>query len=288
MTCSSLYLALLAMGAAATMWAQAQGPAFEAASIRLTQLGQTANGSVLGIAIDPDRVRIRAMPLFKLIEAAYNIKSYQLDGPDWVVDPDIPTLFDIEAKLPPGATVDQVPLMLQELLKDRFRLAIRKGSKLIDSYALLVGKNGPGFKERDASNRTGVDAAGPALAATEGKNGETTLVRNGTKITITPGRGERVETSTITGIADWLATRLQTPVIDKTGLTGEYDIKMEVPAGNLPPREPGAALDLKALEEEGRSRALAAVEGLGLKLERQRNPVETIIVEHVEKTPTGN
>ena len=110
------------------------------------------------------------------------------------------------------------------------------------------------------------------------------------KESMTPGVGTRVETSTIAGLVDYLSPqgRLPAPVIDKTGLKGDYDIKMEILARGLPPREPGAPLDLNAIIEAARSRLFAAVEKLGLKLERQKNQVATIIVEHVERTPTEN
>jgi uncharacterized protein (TIGR03435 family) len=127
--------AIAAIGASGQIPSTAT-PAFEVASIRPGK--PFTQDSFIGIAIDPDRVRIGKMPLFKLIQTAYNIKPYQLEGPDWLLDPATPDdfkIFDIEAKLPAGATADQVPLMLQALLRDRFKLTIRRGSREVDTYA---------------------------------------------------------------------------------------------------------------------------------------------------------
>ena len=149
------FITILTMTAiAVSAQTPAATPAFEVASIRTAKpFGQAvADGSLIGMVIDPDRVRMGQMPLSTLIVTAYNIKRYQLIGPDWLLDPATPEdlrMFDIEAKLPAGATADQVPLMLQALLTDRFKLTIRKGSREMDTYALVVGKDGVKFKKKD-------------------------------------------------------------------------------------------------------------------------------------------
>ncbi len=274
----------------------ATGPAFEVASIRPKSFEQVkqivaqfaATGSFSDIEIDPERVHIAAMDLEKLIRTAYGIKDYQLEGPAWLVDPDTPTMFEIEATLPAGATRDQVPLMLQNLLKERFKLTIRKGSKEVDTFALLLGKNGPSFKPKELSDQPEPQQN----AMTQGAQGEVTVVRNGTKETSAPGRGSRVETSTVGGLVDYLSPRLDKPVIDKTGLKGNFDITLQVlPTGPLPgaPTDPKELLAYLRENPDVRNAPLiAAVERLGLKLERQKNPIETIIVEHAEKTPSEN
>lgn len=289
---------LLAATVAVVASAQAPSPvapAFEVASIRPKSFEQmrqivaqfAATGSFSDIEIDPGRVRIAAIDLAKLIRTAYGIKDYQLEGPEWLIDPDIPTMYEIEATLPAGATRDQVPLMLQNLLKERFKLAIRKGSKEADTYALLLGKNGPSFKPKEISDQPDL-----ATSLTQGAKGEITTIRNGTKETSAPGRGSRVETSTLGGLVDYLSRRLDKPVIDKTGLKGNFDITLQVlPTGPLAgaPTDPKELLAyLRENPDVTHAPLVAAVERLGLKLERQKNPVETIIIEHAEKTPSEN
>src|SRR5215471_2487187 len=125
------------------------GPAFEVASIKpappISQLAQQIQSGKLhvGMSIDGARVDFGFVSLADLIAQAYKIKPYQLTGPDWMRH----ERFDVLAKLPEGASKDQVPEMLQALLAERFRLAIHRDSKEQPVYALVVGKNGLKMKE---------------------------------------------------------------------------------------------------------------------------------------------
>lgn len=289
-------LAMTAMAASTSLLGQAPpaaataAPAFEVVAIRPAKplLQAITDGSLIGIAIDGDRVRIGQMDLTMLILTAYKIKKYQLVDPGRMLERS--SVFDIEAKLPAGATADQVPLMLQALLAERFKLTIRKGSRAIDTYALVVGKGGVKFSKQESPNDSNdpFTSQSRVISGAEGKNGAMTLSPGAYKVTILPGVGTRVETSTIAGLVDYLSQPMQVPVIDKTGLTGDFAIKVEVSVAGVPPGEPGAALDLDALKEASRSGLVTAVEKLGLKLEQKKNSVETIIVEHVERTPSEN
>ncbi len=308
--CLTLLAALLA-GTAAQ--AQAPLPAFEVASIRLAKpfAQAVAEGSLIGMAVDPGRIRIGQMPLQKLIRTAYGIGLAQRTGPDWrVVDF---RMFDIEAKLPAGATADQIPLMLQSLLADRFKLIVTRGTREVDTYALLVGKDGPKLQAKDspAGPADNFTSQSRAIAVGDGQKGEMILDVGSYKTTTVPGVVVRVETSTIAGLVEYLSSGTSgvgTPVIDKTGLKGDFDIKLEVLMAELSaalragapkapePGDPAAAgAYLNALTEfmDGQSDArrkpvLAAVEKLGLKLEKQKNPIPTLVVVHMEKNPTDN
>ncbi|HEY4360923.1 MAG TPA: TIGR03435 family protein [Bryobacteraceae bacterium] len=246
---------------------------FEVASIKPGKpiLQAITDGSFIGMAIEPGRVRIGQMPLSKLIQTAYGIRKYQLAGPDWLLNPQGPSGFDIEAKLPPGATADEVPAMLQTLLRDRFHLVAHAAGGEMDTYALVVAKGGVKFQRKDPTGGPKGMAAGTGTF----------------KMSIVPGAGTHVETSTITGLVDYLSPEgtLPLPVVDKTGLTDEFDIKMDIPPAGI---TPGAPIDLAALREASMTRLFEAVEKLGLKLERQKNRVETIVVDRVDKTPTEN
>src|SRR5207249_5172791 len=78
-----------------------------------------------------------------LIRRVYEVKEYQVSGPDWMKS----ARFDIVAKIPSDTPKEQVPLMLQTLLAERFKLAIHRETKDLPMYALVVGRNGPKMKE---------------------------------------------------------------------------------------------------------------------------------------------
>jgi uncharacterized protein (TIGR03435 family) len=249
----------------------------------------------MGVKFDPGYVRFGHMPLAKLIMTAYGVRRDQLVGPDWLLEPDMASSFDIDAKLPPGSAPDQMPLMLQSLLEERFKLAVRKGSQGSDAYALVVGAGGPRFSSKEASV-TPQGWRDDSVSASD-VPGASTLRLGATTVTTLPGRMIRVDTTTMAGLVDFLHMHFDLPVIDKTGLGGNFDIRMDVEllpstsapldASDVPAAGRVAAVGTAAAERV-RASCLAALQKLGLKLERQKIPVETIVIEHVEKTPTEN
>ena len=117
---------LLAGGA---VYAQAPARAFDVASIKsappLNPAAIAAGKIHIGMRVDGSQVDIGFMSLADLIRVAYNVKAFQITGPDWMSQ----QRFDVLAKMPEGATSDQVPAMLQTLLAERFKLEVRKESK---------------------------------------------------------------------------------------------------------------------------------------------------------------
>jgi uncharacterized protein (TIGR03435 family) len=85
--------------------------------------------------------------------AAYRVGGFQLSAPAWL---DAKT-FDLDAKLPPGATRAQLRDMLQGLLTERFHLALHRERRVMPVYSLIVGKNGPKLKA--SAENAGHDAA---------------------------------------------------------------------------------------------------------------------------------
>src|SRR5262249_33125483 len=125
--------------------AKTPNPAFEAASIKSVR----DSGSALvcsGFApctsecftISGARVQIHLMSLYQLIARAYRTKPYQLSGPNWMTT----QAFDIVAKMPEGASKDQIPQMLQTLLAERFGLSVHREKKALPVYALVTNSNG--------------------------------------------------------------------------------------------------------------------------------------------------
>ena len=126
----------------------AQTPAFEVASIKpsepITPAMVAAGKLHAGMKIDGKRVDIGNFSLMQLICKAYDVKPYQVSGPSWLQAVGLAgQRFDIVANLPEGATKEQVPQMLQNLLAERFKLAIHQASKDQAVYAMVIGKGGP-------------------------------------------------------------------------------------------------------------------------------------------------
>jgi uncharacterized protein (TIGR03435 family) len=197
-----------------------------------------------------------------LIGEAYRIKPFQIvGGPSWVGS----DLFEITAKADGSADYDKVMLMLQSLLAERFQLVIRRETKEMPVYSLLVAKGGPKFKQ-----------------ATEPISGRT-IVRRGLM------SSDGIEMPMFIGL---LSSFLGRSVVDKTGLTGKFDLKVQwqpdenqvamfqamgVPEGfGAPPPDPLGPTLFTALQAQ-----------LGLRLESQRGPVEVLVIERVAK-PTEN
>ena len=117
---------------AAALYAQtpAAAPAFEVASIKPVDMpgpAQAASGKIhVGMKIDAARVDIGLFSLTDLICKAYDVKKFQVSGPDWLGT----QRFDVIAKMPEGATKDQVPQMLQNLLAERFKLEIKTAANV--------------------------------------------------------------------------------------------------------------------------------------------------------------
>ena len=118
---------------------------FEVASIKpLAPPDRVVPGQMLR---DPGQVIYRNVRLENFLAQAYRIKNFQMSGPDWL-DSD---RFDIVAKLPPEAHDDQLPAMLQGLLRERFHLTFHREPKTMSAYVLLTAKAGP--KMRRANRR---------------------------------------------------------------------------------------------------------------------------------------
>src|SRR6185437_5930766 len=130
---------LIAVGA----WAQ-NGAArleFEAASIRPASAGEEHVD--IGMHIDGSMVRFNFLSVQACLRIAYEMKPYQLIGPEWIVNDH----FNIMAKIPAGAGQDQVKAMLQNLLLDRFRMTVHREKRDFPVYAMSVSKGGLKFTE---------------------------------------------------------------------------------------------------------------------------------------------
>ena len=90
----------------------------------------------------PDRVHLENWALLDMIAAAYGVRTTQVSGPAWLSD----QCFDVEAKVPDGTPKEELNVMLQSLLEDRFGLIVHRSTQTVPGYALVVGKDGPKLK----------------------------------------------------------------------------------------------------------------------------------------------
>lgn len=254
-------------------------PRFDVASIK------PAAPNARGIFILPiaGGISITNMPVKELIVIAYHVQMFQISGgPPWISSDH----YDISAKSEDPPKRGEIPLMLQALLADRFQLTIHRETKELPIYALVLarkdGKLGPQLVEAKAANCTAVD---PNKALPPPVPGEPPVLPCGGMM-MRPNALKAVSIQ-VGDLTQNFSRLLGRTVVDKTGLTGKYDISMdwtpdESQAGQMP-----AAAPPPPSEPAGPSIFTAIQEQLGLKLEAQKGPVETIVIDRVEK-PSAN
>lgn len=238
-------------------------PAFEVASVRPTAPPSLEERATIGIkggpgTGDPGRITCRFVGIVQLLMRAYDVTSWQIQGlPDWANDAG----YDIVAKVPPGTTPRQADLMLQNLLIERLGLVTHIETRPGEIYELTVAKGGSKLKEpADPS-------AEPSLKSVQAAVGRVLVFTNEPVSSLFPT------------IEAWHHL-----VVDKTGMTGKYDFSMPL---LFPPR---AAPASATFEDSSSDAALASVleRYLGLKLERKKALVDTLVIDHLEKAPTPN
>ncbi len=263
---------------------------FEVASVRPAE-GPGPNGAVaLGLRMDGSQARIGSLPLRDYIAMAYRVKAYQITGPDWLGT----QRFDVNAKLPAGATADQIPRMLQSLLADRFGLKFHREPKEMSVYALMVGKGPLKLKDSVIDPNTPTQT-GVAISASGSAAGVSVNLGNGSSYTFAGGKfdGKRIDGRILADVVERYTDR---PVIDATDLKGTYDFNFEVTIEDYQTLliraavNSGVTLPPQALRllDNGGDPLGEAVAQLGLKLDSRKAPVDLFVVDQVLKTPTDN
>jgi uncharacterized protein (TIGR03435 family) len=266
-----LFFALLA----AALAAHSQ-PAFEVASVKPNKSGtMQAN-----VGMPPNGVNFVNLPLRAIIQLAYGINQpSKLSGvPDWAVT----ERFDIAARAAGPVTLEERRLMLQALLADRFKLVARREMREVSILALMLARN-DGKPGKNLVESKGCIGRGN----TPGKEATPAGAQTPICGPQTGGAGRLILIGTpIQQFTSILALMLGRTVIDKTELTGSYDIDLTytpdqpIPAGiNIP----GPAAD-----PNGPTIYTAIREQLGLKLESQRDQEEVLVIDHVERQPSEN
>jgi uncharacterized protein (TIGR03435 family) len=286
---------LIATFASVGLWSQAAEPSkleFEVASIRPS--GPLVPGELsIGLHIDGAQIRGRYFSLKDYLGMAYKLKNYQITGPDWIAS----DRFDITAKLPDGAKADQVPEMLQSLLLSRFQIKMHRETKPFPVYGLLVGKGG--LKMEALKPDADVDGDGAKavdVTASGARGGVSVNLGKGSSFSLADNKVV-AKKLTMIAFADLLSRFEDRPVVDMTEVKGSYDLTLEfnpedfrnmmirsaIAAGvSLPPEA------LHLLDGASDSGLQTALQTVGLKLEPRKAPIEMLIVDHAEKTPTDN
>ncbi|HKD08346.1 MAG TPA: TIGR03435 family protein [Bryobacteraceae bacterium] len=312
----------IALLATCALIAQQPAPlAFEVATIKPAPPLNPASGKLhVGMNIEAGRVDIGFMSIADLIRTAYEVKPYQVSGPDWINT----ERFDILAKIPEGGTKEQVPAMLKTLLQERFKLAVHKESKEHAVYALVAGKGGSKLKESPPD-----EPATPEAAAAPSGKGGTVIETNSGSMRVKPnadGKGATITTGamgtmkmgmspdgtmhmeaskvSMPQFAEIVSRFVDKPVVDETGLKGNYQIALDLsmadlmrvaqkagigmPMAGAGPGGAAAGVADAASDPGGGGTVFTAVQSLGLKLEPKKEAVDTYIVDHAEKTPSEN
>ena len=257
-------------------------PAFESVSIKPSEQAAPtptyAGGGthMMRMMYTPDGFTAADVTLQTLIQEAYGVQADQIaGGPDWLNS----ARFDIDAKVGQSDTNKfgsgpnrvESQRMLQAALADQTKLVLHRETKELPIYALVVADGGPKLQPDKTAESAG------------GIQGPSRQVVGVHRMQMQMGSGQVVGMSaqgvSLADFAEQLSRQLGTPVIDKTGLTGSYDFNLRwtadashsnSEAGNTPVAGPSESL-------------LTAIQGLGLRLEPQKAPMEILVIDHVEK-----
>ena len=262
----------------ATVWAQAP-PApttpsaterFEVAAIKQG----VPDGPRLGLRVRGSALELTNMPVTLLIERAHGVRSYQVvGGPDWMRA----ATFFVQARAAGTPAPAQLDTMIRALLAERFRMSAHTEQREMPAWILTRarqdGRLGPNLRPRDTPCQPGAtitDGAGGTLRCGPGRLSGTSL--EGVGLTM-PQLAEL-----LSGL--WL----NMPVVDRTGLSGQFDVTLGNIENQWGPAGPSvAAPSLAAPSGDAVSVPVAVAEQLGLRLELGRAPVAVLVVDRLER-----
>ncbi len=243
----------------------------------------------------PDGFRSIGLPLFAIFQWAYpppnqggTLRGDRIEGdPGWLGS----ELYDVVAKVDQAYLADwrrpemrqsMLRTMLQAMLVERCRVVVHYGSKEAPVYDLVVVKGGPKFKRAETVDIAELKQKHPTGGVMRGTG---TMTVHGPKTT------EFYAISMATLANTILPSLADRPVVDKTGLTGHYDLALPTSALQPPPpSSPPVAsqpLDAPSPPIEDESIFMALQEALGLRLQPAKGRVETLVIDHVER-PSEN
>jgi uncharacterized protein (TIGR03435 family) len=269
---------------AQTTPAGTDAPKFEVASVR----ENASNDGKIMVGIQPGgRFNAVGVPLAELIRLAYAVQRTQIIGaPDWSET----ARFDIAAKAEndiqgtaPGGPPGQLNVMLRDLLEDRFKLRARRDTRELPIYALTLARG-------DKKLGEGLRASTIDCAAMRGRGARGGPPPGPPPPGERPQCGMRVAPNQVLAggvslaqLTQMLSQFTQRIVLDRTGLSGHFDIDLTFTPERMPQGAPPPGAPPLTVDPNGPSLFTALQEQLGLKLESDRAPVEVLVIDHVER-----
>jgi uncharacterized protein (TIGR03435 family) len=263
---------------------QAQAPSFDVASVKPND-SMPAAPTGGGRGIQPDGFDATWRPLQSIVSLAYAVSASRITGwPEWTRS----ARYDIRAKTGKPSTRDEVLAMLRTLLAERFSLKAHRELREMNVYALVVGKpdgiTGPKLQRVliDCETNKLLDGSVPGFFPSDSRP-----PCGSTRQLMRMVSGPSIMTSTraawtMTQVAVSLDGDIGRPVIDRTGLTGTFDLELryvtEIAAGPFfaPPPRP-------ALPPDGVSLRDAITQQLGLDLRSERGSVELLVIDSIDR-----
>jgi uncharacterized protein (TIGR03435 family) len=229
-------------------------PSFEVVSIKPVGF----EGRVT-MSPQPNGLYAEAVTTRMLIRNAYRVQEFQIEGgPGWITQ----DRFTVEAKAAGAVGPGQLPLMMQSMLADRFKLKVHHETREMPVYSLIVEKNGHKLKPAKDPN------APPDARGFNVRDGQV--------------QGAAVS---VTQIVNVLQTLVGRPVIDKTGVSGLYDVSLQwsLEGGQPDPFDPAGAITAPPLDSSGLTIFHALQDQLGLRLNSEKGPADFIVIDSIEK-----
>jgi uncharacterized protein (TIGR03435 family) len=285
----------------------AGAPAFEAASVKISgaaRVGRIADRMRGGPGSgDPGRITYDHVRLLELLMKGWDMESYRIIGPAWLSDRNA-AFFDVAATLPPETTTPQFQRMLQGLLTERFKIKLHHEVRPFPGYELVVAPDGPKLK-RSSGDTAQDPVAGPTRVKLDADGFLVLPPGHGQGISMGRGIHAKFQQYTMAELvaAPYLRSFIEqstgatnSHVVDRTGLAGEYDFTLKFDARRGPPvvapgvRASGPQQQTPASDPSGLPNFFAALERqLGLKLVKVKGfPLDTIVLDHVERAPVEN
>jgi uncharacterized protein (TIGR03435 family) len=275
----------------------AQPAVFDAASVKTVDL---ATHPVFGNrggpgTSDPGRIHLCCVGMYSLLMRAYDVEIDQISGPGWILENMGPNLYEVDAVMPGNTTKAQYQEMMRSLLADRFHLQVHRESRNFPGYDLVVAKSGPRLKEsKSDSGVAAEETPGPQMLTSLGRGMVRVQVKDKPLGDLVQSLGRLIAQSMGTDPADFSSRKAR--VHDGTGLTGKYDFVLEFGCeacrglGTNLPMVGGRGDGPAEVSESGLPDIFIALQNqLGLKLEKTRDiPLDVIVVDRVDKVPTGN
>jgi uncharacterized protein (TIGR03435 family) len=300
-----------AMAGVALGQTDASGPAFEAASVKVS--APLPNGVMMfrmgggPDSSDPGRITYTGVNLKSLVARAYGVKEFQVEGPQWLEG----ERYDVIATIPKGTDKEQVGLMMQRLLAERFKLTLHHESKPMAVYTMSVAKGGAKLKEVDPDAPLAAPplppGALPPPPPPPGAAGAGMPRGGGMRMMMSPAGRRLTGNTTIARLCEMLSNLTDRPVIDLTELKGTYAFDLswtpdenEKAGGKFAPAmamantlgggpAPGAGQPgPEGANDPGQTLVQALQSDYGLKLEAKKNPADILVIDHAEKVPTEN